>query len=62
MIQDHFALILNEPAGLIAKVVVEYAVNLIVPAWSDDSDPNQVIDRVLEVCDHHKKYHRRADD
>ncbi len=29
-IQDHFGLILNEPAGKIAQVVVEHTVNLIV--------------------------------
>jgi uncharacterized membrane protein (Fun14 family) len=28
--KDHFALILNEPAGKIAKVIVEYAVKLVV--------------------------------
>lgn len=30
-------LILNEPAGKIAMVVVAYAAKLIVKAWSDDS-------------------------
>ena len=29
-IQDHFGLILNEPAGKIAQRIVEYSVNLIV--------------------------------
>ena len=29
-IQDHFGIILNEPAGKVAKVVVECSVNLIV--------------------------------
>lgn len=28
--QDHFGIILNEPAGKVAKVVVEHAVKLIV--------------------------------
>ena len=28
--QDHFGIILNEPAGKVAKVVVEHSVNLIV--------------------------------
>ena len=28
--KDHFSLILNEPAGKIAQVVVRYSVNLIV--------------------------------
>jgi hypothetical protein len=35
-IQDHFALILNEPAGKVAQVVDEYAVNLIVRVSGDD--------------------------
>ena len=28
--QDHFGIILNEPAGKVAKVVVEHSVNLVV--------------------------------
>ncbi|KAH9178845.1 Het-C-domain-containing protein [Lactarius sanguifluus] len=51
--KDHFALILNEPAGKIAQVVVQYTVKLIVNAWSDDqSDPNGVINQVLEAFYH----------
>ncbi|KAF5352439.1 hypothetical protein D9756_005841 [Leucocoprinus leucothites] len=42
-------------AGKIAQVVVEYAVNLIVKAWSDDSDPDRVLDTVLEAF-HHPYY------
>ncbi|EKM84003.1 hypothetical protein AGABI1DRAFT_110607 [Agaricus bisporus var. burnettii JB137-S8] len=53
--KDHFALILNEPAGKIAQVIDEYAVNLIVRAWSDDSDPDSVLDAILEAF-HHPYY------
>lgn len=53
--KDHFDLILNEPAGKIAQLVVEHTVNLIVQAWSDESDPNQVIDNILEAF-HHPYY------
>ncbi|KAJ8453953.1 hypothetical protein ONZ45_g19497 [Pleurotus djamor] len=53
--KDHFGLILNEPAGKIAQVVVEHTVNLIVKAWSDDSDPNEVLNEVLEAF-HHPYY------
>ncbi|KDQ31260.1 hypothetical protein PLEOSDRAFT_1111739 [Pleurotus ostreatus PC15] len=53
--KDHFGLILNEPAGKIAQVVVEHTVNLIVQAWGDDSDPDQVLDQVLEAF-HHPYY------
>ncbi|KAI9462276.1 heterokaryon incompatibility protein Het-C-domain-containing protein [Lactarius psammicola] len=52
-VQDHFALILNEPAGKIAQVVVQYTVKLVVNAWSDNrSNPDRVIDQVLEAFHH----------
>ncbi|KAJ8084687.1 hypothetical protein PM082_003463 [Marasmius tenuissimus] len=53
--KDHFNLILNEPAGKIAKVVVTHSVGLIVQAWGNDSDPNQVINNILEAF-HHPYY------
>ncbi|TFK56504.1 Het-C-domain-containing protein [Heliocybe sulcata] len=54
--KDHFQLILNEPAGKVAQVVVQYAVNLIVQAWySDNEDPDQVISKILEAF-HHPYY------
>jgi Heterokaryon incompatibility protein Het-C len=42
--KDHFDNILNEPAGRVAQVVVEHAVNLVVGAWSD---PSRDIGRTL---------------
>ncbi|KAA1471379.1 Het-C-domain-containing protein [Dentipellis sp. KUC8613] len=54
--KDHFQLILNEPAGKIAQVVVQHTVQLIVQAWFDDrSNPDEVIDRILEAF-HHPYY------
>ncbi|EPQ60148.1 Het-C-domain-containing protein [Gloeophyllum trabeum ATCC 11539] len=54
--KDHFQLILNEPAGKVAQVVVQYAVNLIVQAWyNDNEDPDQVISKILEAF-HHPYY------
>ncbi|THH30634.1 hypothetical protein EUX98_g3548 [Antrodiella citrinella] len=53
--KDHFALVLNEPAGKIALVVVRYSVDLIVRAWSEDLNPDQIIDQVLEAF-HHPYY------
>ncbi|KAI1794001.1 Het-C-domain-containing protein [Ganoderma leucocontextum] len=50
--KDHFALILNEPAGKIAQVVVQNTVRLLVPAWFDNSNPDQVIDQILEAFHH----------
>ncbi|RDB28776.1 hypothetical protein Hypma_015984 [Hypsizygus marmoreus] len=53
--KDHFDLILNEPAGKIAQIVVEHSVNLIVRAWADDSNPDDVITEILEAF-HHPYY------
>ncbi|KAF9015756.1 heterokaryon incompatibility protein Het-C-domain-containing protein [Cyathus striatus] len=53
--KDHFGLILNEPAGKIAQIVVEHTVNLIVQTWSNDEDVNGVIDTILEAF-HHPYY------
>ncbi|KAG6851362.1 hypothetical protein H0H93_005760 [Arthromyces matolae] len=50
--QDHFDLILNEPAGKIAQLVVENSVNLIVQAWGQDNNPDEVINQILEAFHH----------
>ncbi|KAI0035105.1 heterokaryon incompatibility protein Het-C-domain-containing protein [Vararia minispora EC-137] len=54
--QDHFGLILNEPAGVIAKQVVRYTVNNVVQAWQEESeDPDRVIGTILEAF--HRPYY-----
>ncbi|KAJ6623117.1 heterokaryon incompatibility protein Het-C-domain-containing protein [Mycena sp. CBHHK59/15] len=53
--KDHFNLILNEPAGKIAQIVVEHSVKTIVQAWSDNNNPNQAVDVILEAF-HHPYY------
>ncbi|KII94013.1 hypothetical protein PLICRDRAFT_412726 [Plicaturopsis crispa FD-325 SS-3] len=53
--KDHFALILNEPAGKIAQLVVENSVDLIVKSWFDNSNPDDVITEILEAF-HHPYY------
>ncbi|KAI0830771.1 heterokaryon incompatibility protein Het-C-domain-containing protein [Trametes gibbosa] len=54
--KDHFALILNEPAGKIALIIVQHSVKLLVDAWFNDStDPDRVIDEILEAF-HHPYY------
>uniref|UniRef100_A0A0W0FRN0 Heterokaryon incompatibility Het-C n=1 Tax=Moniliophthora roreri TaxID=221103 RepID=A0A0W0FRN0_MONRR len=53
--KDHVNLILNEPSGRIAQVIVVHTVELIVQAWADDSDPDAVLDKVLEAF-HHPYY------
>lgn len=51
--KDHFALILNQPAGEVAKTVVEFTVNLVVKAWDDPSmPPHAVTEPVLECLFH----------
>lgn len=53
--KDHFGLILNEPAGKIAQLVVENSVGLIVEAWSNNENPDQVLNKILEAF-HHPYY------
>ncbi|TRM63671.1 heterokaryon incompatibility protein Het-C-domain-containing protein [Schizophyllum amplum] len=59
--KDHFNLILNEPAGLIAKTIVKYAVQRITHAWNDDSDNAQAIaEDILQCLFHPDWYNRNA--
>ncbi|ORX39730.1 putative heterokaryon incompatibility protein HET-C [Kockovaella imperatae] len=55
--KDHFALILNQPAGEIAKVVVEYAVNLVVKAWDDPGMSTQQVTEPILECLFHPDFH-----
>ncbi|KAI0756549.1 heterokaryon incompatibility protein Het-C-domain-containing protein [Daedaleopsis nitida] len=50
--KDHFALILNEPAGKIAQVVVQYTVKILVQSWFGDNDIDRAIDEILEAFHH----------
>ncbi|KAJ3901562.1 Het-C-domain-containing protein [Lentinula edodes] len=50
--KDHFGLILNEPAGKVAQIVVVYSTELIVKAWADNSDPDEVVDQILKAFHH----------
>ncbi|GAA99255.1 uncharacterized protein L969DRAFT_86483 [Mixia osmundae IAM 14324] len=50
--KDHFNLILNEPAGLVAKVIVRHVVTAVVKAWDDDSDPNPMITHLCTAIHH----------
>jgi len=55
--KDHFNLILNEPAGNIAKIVVGHTVKLIVKAWDDNSvNVHQMSEEVLQ-CLFHPDFH-----
>ncbi|KAH8926115.1 Het-C-domain-containing protein [Atractiella rhizophila] len=51
--KDHFNLILNEPAGNLAKIIVNHTVNLVVKAWEkSDVNVRQTIDTILEALHH----------
>ncbi|KAH7887067.1 heterokaryon incompatibility protein HET-C [Phlebopus sp. FC_14] len=55
--KDHFNLILNEPAGHLAKIILTHAVNLVVKAWDDTSiNVHQVTEEVLQ-CLFHPDFH-----
>jgi hypothetical protein len=55
--KDHFALLLNEPAGQIAKTIVTYAVNRVVKAWDDNSIPTQQVTEDILQCLFHPDFH-----
>ncbi|KAL8278714.1 hypothetical protein RQP46_008783 [Phenoliferia psychrophenolica] len=51
--KDHFILILNEPAGRLAQIILSYTVKAIVNAWEHESvDPNAVAADVLQAFHH----------
>ncbi|KAH9965181.1 heterokaryon incompatibility Het-C [Russula dissimulans] len=51
--KDHFDLILNEPAGSVAKIVVRHTVRLVVSAWDDPSvNVNSTIDDITQCLFH----------
>ncbi|KAJ3165520.1 hypothetical protein HDU88_004007 [Geranomyces variabilis] len=54
MSKDHFNLHLNEPAGLVARVIVEHVADAVVTAWFDNSSKslNAAIDLAVQVFHH----------
>ncbi|KAL5511341.1 hypothetical protein ACEPAH_4557 [Sanghuangporus vaninii] len=51
--KDHVDLILNEPAGRVAKIVVEHTVGLVIKAWyEDEQDIDHFINEVLTTFYH----------
>jgi hypothetical protein len=46
--KDHFSNILNDPAGNVSVIIVKYTVGLMVEAWSNDENPDRVIDSVRQ--------------
>ncbi|KAF9239812.1 Het-C-domain-containing protein [Melanogaster broomeanus] len=51
--KDHFNLILNEPAGNLAKIILTHTVNWVVKAWDDTSiNVHQVTEEILQCLFH----------
>ncbi|EGF98696.1 uncharacterized protein MELLADRAFT_76041 [Melampsora larici-populina 98AG31] len=51
--KDHFGLILNEPAGNLAKIIVKHTVKGVVEAWDSTSvDPHRTVNKILEAFHH----------
>ncbi|KAI0066935.1 Het-C-domain-containing protein [Artomyces pyxidatus] len=58
--KDHFNLILNEPAGNCAKIVVKHTVNLVTKAWDDTSvNLHHTIEEILQ-CIFHPDFHHSS--
>ncbi|KAF8514344.1 heterokaryon incompatibility protein Het-C-domain-containing protein [Hysterangium stoloniferum] len=52
-ILEEVTMVLQEHTGKVARVIVEYAVNLVVKAWCDERvDANAIIDKILESFHH----------
>jgi hypothetical protein len=63
--KDHFSNILNEPAGQVASVILQYVAPRVIYAWDHPDVPvNQVLDDVVRVFHHpalrdpHNELHR----
>ncbi|THH05855.1 hypothetical protein EW146_g9788, partial [Bondarzewia mesenterica] len=55
--KDHFNLILNEPAGNLAKIIVKHAVTLIIKAWDDASMNVHTVAEDILQCLFHPDFH-----
>ncbi|KAF9458963.1 heterokaryon incompatibility protein Het-C-domain-containing protein [Collybia nuda] len=56
--KDHFNLILNEPAGQIARIVVINTVGLVTKAWDDTSQNVHAITEEILQCLFHPDFHQ----
>ncbi|KAJ7359387.1 heterokaryon incompatibility protein Het-C-domain-containing protein [Mycena albidolilacea] len=58
--KDHFNLILNEPAGHLARIVLIHTVTLVIKAWDDNSvNVNHLTEDVLS-CLFHPDFHNKS--
>ncbi|EDR07977.1 uncharacterized protein LACBIDRAFT_297529 [Laccaria bicolor S238N-H82] len=55
--KDHFNLILNEPAGHLARIIVVHAAGLVIKSWDDNSvNVHQISEEILQ-CLFHPDFH-----
>jgi len=58
--KDHFNLILNEPAGHLARIILIHTVTLVIKAWDDNSvNVHHLIEDVLS-CLFHPDFHNNS--
>jgi hypothetical protein len=51
--KDHFSNILNQPAGLVATVITNYATRMVVRCWDEEGIPaDEMIDHILTILHH----------
>ncbi|CCA67339.1 related to Het-c heterokaryon incompatibility protein [Serendipita indica DSM 11827] len=55
--KDHFNLILNEPAGNLAKIIVIHTVKLVVHAWDHAEDNIHHVTETILECMFHPDFH-----
>ncbi|EIW78541.1 Het-C-domain-containing protein [Coniophora puteana RWD-64-598 SS2] len=55
--KDHFNLILNEPAGHLAKIILTHTVGLVVKAWGDPNMPPHAVTEDVLQCLFHPDFH-----
>ncbi|KAF5357198.1 hypothetical protein D9756_006590 [Leucocoprinus leucothites] len=55
--KDHFNLILNEPAGHLARAIVQHTVTLVVKAWDSPAENVHAITEDILQCLFHPDFH-----
>ncbi|KAJ3563144.1 hypothetical protein NP233_g9128 [Leucocoprinus birnbaumii] len=58
--KDHFNLILNEPAGRVARAIVHHTVTLVVKAWDNPSDNVHTVTEDILQCLFHPEFHNSS--
>ncbi|KAA1472452.1 Het-C-domain-containing protein [Dentipellis sp. KUC8613] len=58
--KDHFNLILNEPAGNLARIIVKHSVTLVTKAWDDPSMNVHSVTEDILSCLFHPNFHNSS--